>query len=76
MFPDLVRKAKFTTKFTPDGTYQINYNVLIAPMIKAIQELKAQNDDLRVDLVKARNDDAAEIRELRADIEKLKANQH
>ena len=30
-----------------DGEYGLSYNDLIAPMIKAIQELKADNDSLK-----------------------------
>ena len=29
-----------------DGRYELRYNDLLAPMIKAIQELKQQNDEL------------------------------
>lgn len=32
---------------TDEGKYELRYNDLIAPMIKAIQELKAENDELR-----------------------------
>lgn len=32
---------------TDEGEYQLRYNDLIAPMIKAIQELKAENDELK-----------------------------
>ena len=32
---------------TDNGEYQLRYNDLLAPMIKAIQELKTENDELR-----------------------------
>ena len=32
---------------TDNGEYQLRYNDLIAPIIKAIQELKAENDILK-----------------------------
>ena len=35
---------------TDNGEYQLRYNDLLAPMIKAIQELKAENDDLKNEL--------------------------
>ncbi len=36
---------------TDNGEYQLRYNDLLAPMIKAIQELKAENDNLRTENV-------------------------
>ncbi len=45
---------------TDEGEYQLRYNDLLAPMIKAIQELKAMNDEM-----KAEND------ELKKRIDKL-----
>jgi 5'(3')-deoxyribonucleotidase len=45
-----------------DGMYGLRYNDLLAPMIKAIQELKVQNEKL-----KAESD--MEIAKLRAEIE-------
>jgi hypothetical protein len=32
---------------TDEGNYELRYNDLLAPMIKAIQELKAENDKLQ-----------------------------
>jgi hypothetical protein len=32
---------------TDDGSYELRYNDLLAPMIKAIQELKAENEELK-----------------------------
>lgn len=34
---------------TDDGYYELRYNDLLAPMIKAIQELKAENEKLRTE---------------------------
>jgi hypothetical protein len=33
-----------------EGTYNMRYNDLIAPMVKAIQELKEENDKLRIEI--------------------------
>jgi len=45
-------KVENTGMLTIDdaGMYQLRYNDLLAPMVKAIQELKAENDDLRREL--------------------------
>lgn len=48
---------------TDEGEYQLRYNDLLAPMIKAIQELKIENDKM-----KSIND------ELMKRIEKLEEN--
>ena len=42
---------------TDDGEYQLRYNDLLAPMIKAIQELKAENEELkkRIDNLEQKN---------------------
>ena len=37
---------------TNEGMYELRYNDLLAPMIKAIQELKNENDILRTENVK------------------------
>jgi hypothetical protein len=34
---------------TDEGMYELRYNDLLAPMIKAIQELKAENEKLRIE---------------------------
>ncbi len=33
---------------TEEGMYELIYNDLLAPMIKAIQEIKAENEKLRI----------------------------
>jgi hypothetical protein len=38
-----------------EGMYQLRYNDLLAPMVKAIQELKVENDELRKELASIRN---------------------
>lgn len=35
-----------------NGNYEMRYNDLLAPMVKAIQELKAQNDIMKVETEK------------------------
>lgn len=40
---------------TDEGMYELRYNDLIAPMIKAIQELKKENEELRERLTKLEN---------------------
>ena len=50
LFPDLVVTAK-----DPSKTLGLNYPGFIAPMVKAMQELKADNDNFHREL-KAAND--------------------
>ena len=50
------------------GYYELRYNDLFAPMVKAIQELKAENEQLRIQLA-----DIGEIKEQIAEIKTLKA---
>jgi hypothetical protein len=47
VLPDLVHNTGMKTQQTPDGTLKLDYNGLVPPMVKAIQELKAANDTLR-----------------------------
>ena len=54
-----------------DGRYELRYNDLLAPMIKAIQELKLQNDKLTTineQLVKQNESFSKEIEEVRLTI--------
>jgi hypothetical protein len=44
----------------------VNYEGLIVPEIKAIQELKAANDNLRLELKAANDNQVAELSALRA----------
>ena len=41
VFPGLVTRESSTT-YTPDGTLSVNYNGLIAPLVKSVQELDAK----------------------------------
>lgn len=68
ILPDIVSNTGLKTEYTPDGLLRIDYNGLIAPMVKSIQELKADNDNLRAGL-DAANDD---IRRLEGEIDALK----
>lgn len=67
VFPDLVTKAA-PTPLAPDGALTLNYEGLIAPMVKAIQVLKADNDNLATEHAA----DAKAIDELRRQIDDLK----
>jgi hypothetical protein len=50
VFPNLVRNTGMKTPETPDGMLRLDYNGLFAPMVKAIQELKDDNDNLHTEL--------------------------
>lgn len=68
VLPDIVSNTGLKTEYTPDGLLRIDYNGLIAPMVKSIQELKADNDNLRSGL-DAANDN---IRKLEREIDAMK----
>ena len=57
ILPDLVVTAN-----DPSKTLGLNYPGFIAPMVKAMQELKADNDNLRLEL-KAENDNYMQLRQ-------------
>ncbi len=44
------------------GRYELRYNDLLAPMVKAIQELKSQNDALKNELVTLRGSIAEQVK--------------
>ena len=60
VFPNLVRNTGMKSADTPDGILKIEYQGLIAPMIKAIQELKTENDALKAK-IEAANDNFARL---------------
>jgi trimeric autotransporter adhesin len=47
IYPGLVAMTSNKTPWTPDGTLSLNYSGLIAPIVAAVQKLKADNDNLR-----------------------------
>lgn len=60
-----------------NGFMSVNYSGLIAPLIEATKELKAQNDELRANLYAANDNDAAQDRaidELRSELRKLRSD--
>jgi hypothetical protein len=59
VFPALVSTAS-----DPSGTKSLNYIGLIAPTIKAVQELKADNDNLRSEVDRLRR----ELRDLKSGV--------
>jgi len=59
VFPALV-----STAADPSGTKSLNYIGLIAPTIKALQELKADNDNLRSEV----DDLRRELRDLKSGV--------
>ncbi len=64
---------------TDEGMYELRYNDLMSPMIKAIQELKTENDELKERLAKyeeVQNMLANEIEKMKAKDEMLKQVQH
>lgn len=56
------------------GTLNVSYATLVVPLIKAVQQLKAENDNLRAEIKTADDRDATDIRELREDLEALRAS--
>jgi len=60
---------------TDEGMYELRYNDLIAPMIKAIQELKVQNEQLKkekdIEIANLKNENDNEIANLKVQNEKL-----
>jgi hypothetical protein len=54
------------------GFYELRYNDLLAPMVKAMQELQSENESLKKELTSLRASVAEQVRELRSII--LKAS--
>jgi hypothetical protein len=63
VIPELVTRSG-PTRYAPDGELGIEYSGLVIPLIKAIQELKADNDDLRTIIAR----EEAEIADLRREV--------
>jgi hypothetical protein len=73
IFPELVR----TDKSTPESYLSVNYVGMIAPMIEATKELKAENETLKAELaaVKAdREQMVTALNDLSRDVKGLKAH--
>jgi hypothetical protein len=66
VFPELVTTGK-------DGMLSVNYLGLTAPLIEAVKELKADNDNLRAQLREITTIQNAEIEKIRREVRALKA---
>ncbi len=73
VFPELVR----TDKSTPENYMSVNYVGLIAPMIEATKELKAENEALKAELASVKSDRetmVTALNDLSRDVQGLKAH--
>ncbi|MCX7879030.1 MAG: hypothetical protein N2510_10400, partial [Ignavibacteria bacterium] len=64
---------------TDEGEYQLRYNDLIAPMIKAIQELKEENEkkDAKItELEQQLNKVMQVLNEMKVNVKKVKLSDH
>jgi hypothetical protein len=68
VIPELVTRSG-PTRYAPDGELGIEYSGLVIPLIKAVQELKADNDDLKA----ANDNEAAQIKALTARLDAIEA---
>jgi galactitol-specific phosphotransferase system IIB component len=62
---------------TDEGMYELRYNDLIAPMIKAIQELKEKSDEKDIEIAKLKGENKeikSQLNEIKKVINKLKEN--
>jgi endosialidase-like protein len=71
--------AQEVEKVTPDlvntdsqGMKSVSYDLLVSPLIKAVQELKADNDELKA----ANDSEAAQIKALTARLDAIEAARH
>ncbi len=76
VLPELVGTSPDTTITLADGTEQeianvksLSYSGFVVPLVKAVQELKAENDSLRADLQAANDNFRRELDELKAAID-------
>jgi trimeric autotransporter adhesin len=68
IFPNLVSKGARTT-YAPDGTLTLNYDGLIAPLVKAVQEQQTEIESQNAEIESLMSDNAA----LKRDIEELRS---
>jgi hypothetical protein len=68
IIPEIVSRGE-PTAYAPDGELGIQYPALVVPLIKAVKELKADNDNLRA----ANDNEAAQIKTLTARLDALEA---
>jgi len=78
VLPNLVGEVKPTTDAEKQASgggmlKTMQYEGLISPLVKAVQELKAENDYLRAEMKADNDNQAQEIDDLRREIEALKA---
>jgi hypothetical protein len=71
VIPELVTRSG-PTRYAPDGELGIEYSGLVIPLIKAIQELKADNDDLKA----ANDNEVAQIKALSARLDAIETTRH
>lgn len=60
-----------------EGTYNMRYNDLLAPMVKAIQELKTENDELKseIEMLKAVQDKVITLEKLVNELKQTESKQ-
>ena len=70
---DVIKTMPEAVQGGPSTTMVVDYDQLIAPLIEAVKTLKADNDNLRLELKAANDNDRNEIEALRKELRDLKA---